>query len=147
MNKHELLDTLVKEQEERIKGLRTMYENYKAGADLDEEDIRDLDDFSHQDEWEQASSALMRRIQEAEDSLKSLKKMPIIHSKKVEKGAVVEVNKILYFVGYPLPKTFYHNSTVFGISEEAPIFLAMKDLQEGDTYELNHQTFTIHKIY
>lgn len=68
-------------------------------------------------------------------------------STKVEPGALVITNQRNFFIAVSSEKIEINGEIIFGISTNAPIYLAMQELGKGDKFEYNGTAYEIEEIY
>jgi transcription elongation GreA/GreB family factor len=65
----------------------------------------------------------------------------------VEPGAVVVTKERTFFIAVSSEKVDIDGQVIFGISTNAPIYLAMKGRKKGDKFEFNGTAYKIENIY
>ena len=65
----------------------------------------------------------------------------------IEPGAVVETEKMTFYICVSIEEFEVGGSKLFGISTKAPLYLEMNGLKTGDTFSFNKQTYTIKDVY
>jgi transcription elongation GreA/GreB family factor len=65
----------------------------------------------------------------------------------VEPGAVVVTKERTFFIAVSSEKVEIDGQMIFGISTNAPIYLAMQRLKKGDTFEFNGTAYKIENVY
>lgn len=142
-----LIQELISIQNDLIHNLSTILENYKAGADIDEEDTRDPEDFSHQGEWTKASQELTTRIEHAKEDLNLIKNISLHTIETIAPNAVVKTNDLNFIVGVAVPPFTFSNEKYVGISTLAPIYQIMKGKKKGDSFAFGNHSYTIADVF
>jgi hypothetical protein len=62
-------------------------------------------------------------------------------------GSIVETDEKVFFISISLEEFVADGSEVFGISVNAPLYLAMKDKKVGDPFAFNNIRYQITHIY
>lgn len=65
----------------------------------------------------------------------------------VERGAVVVTNHRTFFISVSSEEVRVGDSSIFGMSEKAPLYAHMKGLKKGDDFSFNQMTYHIEDIY
>ncbi len=146
INKKDIKEQLIAHQEKLINDLNTMLSHYKEGADLDEQDTHDPEDFSHQGEWSKASFDLTQRVKHAQDELELLKSIPLEPSDTVGQGSVVITDNMAFVIGAAIPPFTYLDKKIVGISTRAPIYAMMRGKEKGDTFTFGKVVYSIHDV-
>lgn len=147
MDKKELKAHLIDVQEHIITDLNEEMSSYRAGADLDEEDTLDPEDFSHQSEAGRIALNLKEQLRKAEAELAFLKNLDDSPRDEVGPGALIQLDdRYLYISIATLPFTHEGNQVV-SISTEAPIYPLIKLKQKGDRIKLGKDNHEIIRIY
>ncbi|WP_340075411.1 hypothetical protein [Leptobacterium sp. I13] len=146
IDKEALKKTMVVIHQKHIDELENIRDSYKHGADLDEEDTRDPEDFSHQDEWTTASINLQLRIERAHEEMRLIEKFPVTPLNEVTFGAVVCTENLNFVIGTVMPVFDFDNKKFVGISENAPIYKSLKGKHIGDVFKFGDYSYTIKTI-
>lgn len=72
---------------------------------------------------------------------------PMQEKDKIEPGAVAITNQRNFFVAISSEKVDVNGTEVFGLSTNAPIYSAMKDLKKGDQFEFNGIKYSVEDVY
>lgn len=143
MDKAKLKEIVVGQQEEVVGHLEDAIEDLKVGQDIDEEDTIDPEDFSHQNE---AGGLLLRyrtRLAEAKAELERAKEIPLEKCEMVQVGALIETNKMNFFVGISSLPFEHEDKDVVGISTSAPVYVALLEKKVGDNITLAGKAYKI----
>lgn len=147
MNKKALLTTFIHEQEHIISDLETLIKTNLSGADLDEDDTRDLDDFARQDTLSEMNKRLENQLNDAKVYLEILDGLDISAKETVAPGAVVETDKFNFFISVPNNGIEFNEKRYVGMSTDAPIYQFLKGKKEGETVKFGKQEYTIKAVY
>lgn len=130
---------LVGELKEQTKTLHTM-------VDIDESDTIDPEDYSHQYESQEMEQMIQAQLRRASRGLEVLASLDISPKNKVETGAVIETESLLFLIGYATIPFEMDSKRLVGISTKSPIYALMKDKQQGDTFSYSGNEYTISSI-
>lgn len=150
MNKQELkkniIDTCTGTLEKSAQTVRETIEELILTASEYEGDHDLFDPFK--EELMKKKDLQIDQLQKYLEDLKLIKKVDALKtSEKVEFGAVVITDKQKMFISVALGKTMVDNDPYYVISNQVPVFKAMKDLKVGDTFSINNNQFTIKEIF
>lgn len=146
MTKIEIKNELVLLQEHLIDDLNKMLDTYKTGLDLDEEDVFDSEDLSHQGEATAAANELKGRVGHAKEDLIFIENFALENFEEIKEHAVVKTKELNFIVGAAiLPFTFRKEKYV-GISLKAPIYQMMKGKKKGDVFNFGKHKYEIEEI-
>lgn len=146
MNKKEIKAHLIAKQEELLKNLEAVHQNLANASDLDEDDVIDTEDLSHQGEWQEAAHTVSARIMIAKHQLSQLKALHDDASSEICPGALVSISGKYYLVGVAFPKQVLHNTSIVGISTEAPLYQSIKGKKAGDTINWNGKNVLMESV-
>ena len=142
---------IIKLIEEQLNASLANLENYSEGlrtaADLDEEETRELDDYSQQAEDRDMEARMKQQALMVGESINWLNAHAATTSEIVEPGALVETNDTWLYFGIPLPNMEIKGKKLVGVSEDAPAFAEMQGKKKGDKIMLGDQKLTIEAIY
>lgn len=147
MNKEALKKKLIEIQESVISELVEKMEYSHSMVDIDEEDVRDPDDFSHQ--WESGEMEHLMKVQlnKAKSCMTKLITIDFAPKTKAITGAYVETNQLNFFIGLSTIPFEFEGKTIIGISEESPIYSLMAGKCVNEQFEFAGRTYSITKIY
>ena len=147
MNKENLKNTLIENQELIIKELSGKIEFTHEMVDLDELDVIDPEDLSHSIEAGELNQLMLVQLQKAKRDLDTLKKMDFSPKLYVEAGALVQTEKFNFIVGFPTIPFDYEGMHVVGVSMASPIFPLMVGKIKGEQFEFSGTKYVINHIY
>lgn len=147
MIKEDIKKELLAHQEHLIEDLTAMLDNYKSGADLDEEDVNDPEDLSHQAESTTKVYELNARIDHAKADLAFITKIPLDVMTEIGEYAVVKTNALNFIVGVAIPPFEFDNHKYVGISTKAPIYQIMKGKKKGDVFNFGKHHYEIEAVF
>ena len=147
MNKEHLKKQLIELQSNLIKELQEKTEYSHSMVDIDEDDVRDPDDYSRQ--WESGEIEQLMKVQlnKAKGCLTKLNSIDFSPKNKVTQGAFVETDKLNFFIGLSTIPFDFDDKEMVGISEESPIYAIMAGKEKGYTFSFSGNTYTITNIY
>lgn len=147
MNKEQLKEELMALQTNIIRELQEKTEYSHSMVDIDEEDVRDPDDYSRQ--WESGELEQLMKVQlnKAKGSLTKLETIDFSNKNSVGEGAFIETDKLNFFIGLSTIPFNFEGKEIIGISEESPIYAMMAGKEKGDTFSYSGNTYTITNIY
>lgn len=143
----EILDIIIEEQKELIQNLKETLLTYNSSTDLDEGSTIDLDDQSHQADIQQLKIEINQKLQMEHNDLKKIQSLRLRESSEVKEGAVIETENHIYFVGFAFSPIHYKGKKIFGISTQAPAYLANQGKTKGDILKLGNTESTILNIF
>jgi hypothetical protein len=146
MNKEALVQEM---REQKIRLILELKENVKSAknmVDLDESDIIDPEDLSHQFEGGEIQHLFEEQLFRAEEDLLNLKYIDFSHKDRVQPGAVVYTENFNFIIGIPSMPFQFNDKQYVGISTESAIFNQMKGKQQGDEFTHASNSYTIKEI-
>jgi len=132
--------TLVGELKEQTTTLHTM-------VDIDESDVIDPEDYSHQYESQELEQMIKVQLNRASRGLEVLASLDISPKNKVETGAIIETDTLAFFIGYPTIPFEIDNRRLVGISTNSPIYALMNGKRKGDNFSYAGNDYTIKNIF
>lgn len=146
--KKKIVDLIDEQLNISLESFEATSEEYRASADLDEEDTRDLDDFSQQAEDADMQMRIQAQAAKVQEKIAWLDANAMIARETVEPGALVETKNKWFFFGIALPTNIEADGkTVVGISEGAPIYPYLAGKKKGDTLEIGEEKLEILNVY
>lgn len=143
MDKQELLNKIIEEQEKIKENLESNVNRYKIASDLEENSASDPDELSHQTEAKDMQLRFEKLLRFSEQDLNFLQNLPADALEDIEKGSVIETKNTYFFVGVSTANFKYNGKEVICFTEEAPIFNKIKDKKVGDTFKIGEQELEI----
>lgn len=146
MNRQDILEKIIEEQNKVIESLEQSVERYKTASDLDEESTHDPEDFSHQTEAKDMQLRYEKMLREAQQSMDFLNNEKGENHEEVEEGALIETDDNYLFIGVSVPRFQTTHKEVISLSPEAPIFNNLKGKKVGEVLQLGAQELVIKSI-
>lgn len=146
MNKKEVLDKIIEEQQSVIENLKESVERYKTASDLEENSAADPDELSRQAEAKDMQLRFEQLLSEAEYNLSEIEDEKEKSRTEAEAGSLIETDKICFFIGISVPKFELEGKDVISVSEEAPIAKEMEGKTAGDSFKMGDQELKILSI-
>lgn len=143
MNRKNILNKIIQEQNKVISSLQQSVDQYKTASDMDEESTHDSEDFTNQSIAKDMQLRFEKMMTEAVQNLNFLEKeIEIIHT-EIENGSLIETDKNFLFIGISVPVFSMENKEVLSFSEKAPVFLEIKGKNVGDSVKIGDDTLKI----
>jgi hypothetical protein len=132
MTKNEVLSKIIEEQNTIITNLENSVSRYKTASDIDENDSIDPEDFSHQEEAKEMQLRYEQMLIQATKNLEVLASYKTKSYTAIESGALVETDDLYLFIGISVQQFKLNGKNVITISEQAPIYKALKEKTVGE---------------
>ena len=147
MNKTELKNKLIELQKASVANLEEKINTSHSMVDVDESDTIDPEDLSHQ--WESAESEhiFKQQLSKAKIDLSLIEQIDFSAKSKVEPGAFVRTEQFNFIIAFATIPFDHNGDHIVGISVDSPIYREMKDLQNGQTFSVSGNTYTIEEIH
>lgn len=145
--KLELIDALKGNiKSDLLKSRKDLEEQTKA-IDIDEEDVIESEDLSHQSEAKDLQMVIQERIKLKENSLNSLEREEFssVHE-SVDFGSIFMSDDVLYIVGVDHLRFSLDNQEIMPISINSPFFKQVRGLHKGDVVDFNGKKVKIEAI-
>lgn len=126
--------------------LKKRIEESIESVDIDEEDVLDKEDFSHQDESSEMRELLQQQLFKAVADHNRLSQIDFSSKKSIIEGAFIETEKFTFILSIATTPFVINEKQYIGISNEAPIFSAMKDKNMGDEFSYGSNNYKIVSI-
>ena len=136
----ELQETLINELTEKVATTHSM-------VDIDEEDTRDPEDFSHQYESGEIEQLMRVQLSKEKINMDKLNSIDFGPKDSVTTGAIVQTNKFNFFIGLATVPFDVDDLHIVGISNESPIYAIMANKKAGENFSFRGNDYTIEKIY
>lgn len=143
MNREEILDKIIEEQQRVIDSLKQSVERYKTASDLDEDDISDPDDLARQTQAKDMQLRYEKLLQKEKNDMEFVLSENGKNHTEIEIGCIVETEKHLFFLGVALPVIKGYKKEIYCISPEAPIYKNLLNKNVGDSVQVGNNTFEI----
>ncbi len=144
--KKEIIQKIIDEQQQQLDALVSRIQTLDQGKDLDEEDTRDLDDFSQQDQYSELSYYLNDERIMLHNNLTQLKLARDRENTIVAPGALVETDQYYFLIGSNFTEFSEKGKEVIPVSTFTKVYQDNKGKKVGDTFELNTEAFKIERI-
>lgn len=146
MIKQELFNQLISEQEEIIAQLDKAQARRTNDADLEEGATVDPDDQSHQSQSNDMATFYGGMKDDNKSIVLELKETISVAKEKVEHGAVVETEDIIFVIGISIPTTTFKGKKVLGVSAQSPVFMQNEHRNAAEQFVLKNKHFDILSI-
>ncbi len=146
MDKKELKAHLIEIQTEVIDDLKAEISSYHQGADLDEEDTLDPEDYSHQTEAGNIERNLKQLLLEAESELRALEVLNDSPKKFIGPGSLLHLKgkKEMYLYVSIAALPFEHDGEhILTMSLHAPIYPLLEKKKVGEKIKLGRNSFEL----
>lgn len=146
MKKVDIIQELIRRQEQTIFELKEKMQLAYSMVDLDESDTLDPEDYSHSYEAHEIHHITELQLVKAEQELERMRSIDTSESSIYQMGSIVETEQFNFIIGFAvLPFTFMSKSYV-GISKDSPIYPLMLQTIIGKTFAYNGHQYTILNI-
>lgn len=146
MNKASLIQEMLRRQKKLIQEIEEKLTTIHTMVDLDEGDVIDPEDRSHQSESAELEFITAEHLLKAKVDLFVLEKINDSLCNKIEPGAFVRTNRGSFFIGFSTAPFEFENEKIITISVVSPIYESMQNLKTGNTFSYNDQEYTILEI-
>ena len=145
--RNEILNEIIKNQEELINNLIKSLATYETTTDLDEQSTIDLDDQSHQADLQDMKIEMNQKLTMEKNDLQLIKSLKMREADEVKEGAVVETDMGWFFIGFTFAPIDHNGKKILGVSLDAPAFAANEGKKKGDEMILGDNKQKIKAIY
>lgn len=146
MNKASLIREMLRRQKKHIQEIEEKLTTIHTMVDLDEGDVIEPEDRSHQSESVELEFITAEHLLKAKVDLFVLEKINDTACSKIEPGAFVRTNRGSFFIGFSTAPFEFENEKITTISVVSPIYESMQNLKTGNTFSFNDQQYTILEI-
>ena len=143
MKKELIRDEIAKIQQGIINDIRESRERMATSADIDENEPIDPEDLSRQNELGTMATRLRFMLEKAERDLEDFLDISLEQADVVQQGALVKTDSYVFYVGIAVHPFDMEGAHVVSISQEAPIFMAMRGKTAGDSFTLAGKEYQI----
>ena len=143
MNKEKLKDFVITYKKNLIKDLKESIKDNGTLGKLDDTEAKDPEHYSHNDESQDFSILLQNKLENAEYELSKLEKISTEPMKKAGVGAVIETDKMSFYVSLATLPFDIDGKHYIGISENAPMYGVISNKQVGDKFVLGMVEYKI----
>lgn len=147
MNKQSIKNYLMEQQSTLVNELKEQTSTLHTMVDIDESDVIDPEDFSHQYESHEMEQMIKVQLNRASRGLEVLASLDISPKNIVETGAIIETDSLAFFIGYPTIPFEIEGKRLVGISTSSPIYALMNGKRTGETFSYAGNEYTIKNIY
>lgn len=147
MEKEEIYQLIVKQQENAIEELRRYLESIEEVSNLDENSSLDVEDFARQNEAMDMVMRTRMQLEKAANDLEKLNEYIQMEFDEVVVGALVETNSLWLMIGVPVMTSKAGDKNLMGITAESPIYRAMVGKKKGAKVEVNGHEHEIVNVY
>lgn len=146
MNKKEIKEEVISYQQDILHALKQTRDSYNEVSDLDENETRDMEDFSHQNESNELKRRLDIQIQKAENELNYVMKLSDDTTSLVGPGSLLVTDGPAFYISIPSHSFEVEGKRIICLSEEAPIASVLMHKKVGETIKLGKQSHEITDI-
>lgn len=141
MKRIDILKNVISKQLEIISEIEKSVNQYKNASDIDEDDTIDPEDFSHQSEAKEMQLHFEQHLN------KEKEKLILLESNKnfIDKIKIVISKNYVILLGVSFPK-FENEKFYIGISESAPLYSKIINLEIGNQFNIGNQNEVILNI-
>ena len=144
--KKEVIELVIEQQNKLVEHLKTAVDELHTGADIDEEDTIDPEDFSHQTETGDMMLRMKQQLAEAQRDLEQIHNLDQDPSEHVQAGTLVQTDKMNFLVCIPTKPFDFKGKKTLGISTEAPLYKAMLNKVKGDKFTFGDDEYTVENV-
>lgn len=147
MNKLNLKSELIHMQKMIVSEFEGQMKSAHSMVDIDESDVMDPEDFSHQYEAGEMEQLMRTQMNRAKSCIDLINNIDFSPKSKIEVGAIVETGAFAFFIGIPTTPFNFEGRQIVGISKEAPFYTVLIDKKVGDHFTYCGNEYTIDAIY
>lgn len=146
MKKTILRELIIKQQQTLVNDLEASINNLKEVSDLDEDALKDSEDFSHQNEAKEMERRINEQLNIAKVDLTFIEHLSDSPCDHVQVGALVKTDRSNFYICISTAHLDFDGQEVIGISEKAPIYQKMKHKKAGDSFEMANILYQIIEV-
>ncbi len=146
MDKSKLLNIVRNKLLEKIQKFEKLIEETRASNSDTKSSMGDKYETGRE-MLQQEINNLQRQLNEALNQQAFLQKVNTESSAKVQKGALVETEKGLFYIAASVGEVICDNRKVMTVSAESPLAKAMAGLTIGQSFSLNNTSHTVKQIW
>ena len=146
MNRKDILDKIILEQNKVIASLQQSVDQYRTASDIDEESTHDSEDYTNQSIAKDMQLRFEKMMNEAVQNLNFLENEKEITHTEIENGSLIETDKNYFFIGISVPVFKVDGKEVISFSEKAPIFAEIKGKNSGEIVKIGNDSFTVKSV-
>lgn len=147
MDKKKLKNKVAEIIEKNINHLKEKVELVHSMVDIDELDVIDEEDFSHQFESNEIEQLVKSQLNKEEDSLRLLKSLDFGNKSVCSPGVVINTTDFNFIIGVPTVPFEFEGKQYVGISVNSPIYQVLKNAEIGEEFNFRGNNYTIESIY
>lgn len=138
MKRDAIFKAVISKQQEIILNLKKTIEEYKTASDLDESDTIDREDYSRQSEAKDMQMRLGQVLITENDKLNWLEKNVDFVDEKSQAGKLIITQDNIFLLGISMAEFPLDNKKFFAISETAPLYKKIMNLNTGDSFVMGN---------
>lgn len=146
LSKIDIKELFTLHQTNLVRDFENSIQSLKEDSDLDEDALKDAEDFSHQSQSKELERRLREQLNTAKADLSFIKNYSSAPCQKVQVGALVITNKNNFYICISYPALKIDDKQFIGISDKAPIYAQMINLKKGDQFEMANIKYKISDI-
>ena len=141
--KKDFLTELIRRKELELEKLTESQEDRLEDANRIDSDKRNTIESPQEEEMEEVEQNANTLDRASRDLNKFKKISKDTAYNKVSFGALVHTNDKYFLIAAPFAEIDYHDKKIFGISEDSPLFQAIKGLEKGDKAKFKDKDYKI----
>ncbi len=147
MNKLLLKSAMINNEIQKINVFQNELTQIVSGSNLQNENVIDLDDSSHNAQSEDDTHYITNQVHSHQGHLSELQNISFAATDMVEPGAIVEINDRHLVVSIAEGNFKFDGKDFVAISTNSPLYKCIEGKKAGDTCSYNNKAFTIKNIY
>ena len=144
--KKTIADRLMSLEAEELSTAIAHYEAFLAESRLDDREMHDKDDIAGSTENLELAAAFDHPVQAHHAKIDVIENTDFDLTDTVGPGAVVVLGDRRFVIAVSTTRFEAAGETYMGISQQSPIYLAMKGLQAGDSFTLNGREMEVEDV-
>ncbi len=138
ITREQISKALLEEQDSLIENLRLQVKRYNIASDIDEDDTLDPEDLSQQTQ----AKDLQLRFQQQLDAAIAQKN----YLQDADTLKMIDTGNIVFVLGASMQRFSVGDKEVLGVSEEAPAYSELASVEEGKSFTLGNDRYTVKHI-
>ncbi len=147
MKRDTIFAAILEQQNHVIENLKNSIAEYKTASDLDEDDTIDREDYSHQSEAKDMELRLGQLLIVENDKLKWLEKHEDFLDERNQAGKIVITQDYIFLLGISMAEFPLENKKCIAISETAPLYKTIMNLNSGDSFMMGNSEEKVEKVF
>ena len=147
MNKEEIKKALISVIEKNMQSMEERIATAHSMVDVDEADVLDPEDLSHQAESSESEQLYRLQLQKAKTDLITVERIDFNAKTNVEPGAFIVTNDFNFIVACATAPFDVAGRHITGISTESTVYKEMKGLKAGDRFTVSGKEHIILEIH